>query len=146
MPGTPHPVVTVSPPRGRRIRYGVLLLVTIALGLASRRHPDAFPAFVSAFAGDTLWASAVYFCLSLLAPGAHSMRRGLLALAVSVAVERSQLLHHPGRDAFRRTTPGGLLLGFGFLWSDLACYAVGVCLALLADELLVVRRPYAVVR
>ena len=29
-------------------------------------------------------------------------------------------------DSIRRTTLGGLALGHGFLWSDLACYAAGV--------------------
>ena len=28
---------------------------------------------------------------------------------------------------------GGLILGFGFLWSDLACYALGVGLGVLIE-------------
>ena len=38
----------------------------------------------------------------------------------------SVLYHTPWIDSIRQTTLGGLILGFGFLWSDLACYAVGV--------------------
>ncbi len=33
----------------------------------------------------------------------------------------------------RQTTLGGLILGFGFLWSDLVCYALGVELGVLVD-------------
>ncbi len=33
----------------------------------------------------------------------------------------------------RHTTLGGLILGFGFLWSDLVCYALGVELGVLVD-------------
>ena len=57
----------------------------------------------------------------------------MLALAFSVAVELSQLYHAPWIDSIRHTTIGGLILGFGFLWSDLACYALGVVLGVLVD-------------
>ncbi len=56
-----------------------------------------------------------------------------MALAVSVAVEISQLYHAPWIDSIRQTTLGGLILGFGFLWSDLACYLVGVVLGAVID-------------
>ena len=46
-------------------------------------------------------------------------------MILSIAVELSQLYHAPWIDSIRQTTLGGLILGFGFLWSDLACYAVG---------------------
>ncbi len=54
-------------------------------------------------------------------------------MAFSVAIELSQLYHAPWIDSIRQTTLGGLILGFGFLWSDLACYAVGVVLGVLVD-------------
>jgi hypothetical protein len=48
-----------------------------------------------------------------------------LALALSVAVELSHLCHAPWIDSIRHTTLGGLLLGIGYFWSDVACYALG---------------------
>ncbi len=54
-------------------------------------------------------------------------------MAFSVAIELSQLYHASWIDSIRQTTLGGLILGFGFLWSDLACYAVGVVLGVLVD-------------
>ena len=51
----------------------------------------------------------------------------------SVAVELSQLYHAPWIDSIRHTTIGGLILGFGFLWSDLACYSLGVGLGVLIE-------------
>lgn len=113
----------------RAIHAG-LLLVTIALGLASRRWAGALPPFVAAYAGDTLWAMAAYWTLAIVRPQTAPMRRGFLALGIAVAVEVSQLFHPAWLDAIRRTRPGGLLLGYGFLWSDLACYAVGVATAM----------------
>ena len=41
----------------------------------------------------------------------------------------------PWIDSIRHTTLGGLVLGFGFLWSDLACYAAGVGLGVTIEML-----------
>ncbi|HYW12873.1 MAG TPA: DUF2809 domain-containing protein, partial [Longimicrobium sp.] len=60
---------------------------------------------------------------------------------ISLAVELGQLYHAPWIEAVRHTRLGGLVLGFGFLWSDLACYAVGIALAALIDRAIV--RPSA---
>ena len=84
------------------------------------------PGFIAAYAGDTLWALAAFLGIGLLLPRASTRTIALLAMAFSVAVELSQLYHAPWIDSIRQTTLGGLILGFGFLWSDLACYAVGV--------------------
>jgi hypothetical protein len=47
--------------------------------------------------------------------------RASIALAFAWAIELSQLYHAPGIEALRHTRLGGLVLGFGFLWSDLVC-------------------------
>ncbi len=46
-----------------------------------------------------------------------------------------QLYHAPWIDSIRQTTLGGLILGFGFLCSDLACYALGVLLGVLIERI-----------
>ncbi|MCA9130161.1 MAG: DUF2809 domain-containing protein, partial [Planctomycetales bacterium] len=48
-------------------------------------------------------------------------------------VEFSQLYHASWIDSIRRTTLGGLVLGFGFLWSDLVCYGIGITLGVVAE-------------
>ena len=60
-------------------------------------------------------------------------RHAALAMTVSVAVEVSQLYKAPWIDTIRRTTLGGLVLGYDFVWSDLACYAVGVGLGVVIE-------------
>jgi len=57
------------------------------------------------------------------------------ALAFSIAIELSQLYHAPWIDSIRHTTLGALILGFGFVWSDLICYAVGVLLGVEIETL-----------
>lgn len=103
-----------------------LIALVVVLGIGSRRYATRLPAPVAAYAGDTLWATAAFLCLGLALPGASTGLVAALAMAVSVLVELSQLYHAPWIDAIRGTSLGGLLLGFGFLWSDLACYALGV--------------------
>ncbi len=119
--------------RRSRVVCAALTMAIVVLGLGSRRYASQLPAFVATYAGDTLWAAMVYFLAAMLAPGAPVRRLATMALATSVAVEVSQLAHAPWLDALRATRLGALVLGQGFLWSDLVCYAVGVCLAALLD-------------
>jgi hypothetical protein len=65
------------------------------------------------------------------------------ALAISFAVEVSQLHHVPWLDALRSTRLGALALGQGFLRSDLLCYTVGVSGAAFSDWALRRRRRRA---
>ncbi len=112
----------------------VLLLLTVALGLGSRRHAASLPGFVAAYAGDTLWATAAFLGFGLLLPTASTWRVALLAMSLSVLVEVGQMYHAPWIDSIRRTRLGGLILGYDFVWSDLACYAIGVGLGILSDR------------
>ena len=83
--------------------------------------------FIAAYAGDTLWALAAFLGVRTgPAPSINPNASPVMAMAFSVAIELSQLYHAPWIDSIRHTTLGGLILGFGFLWSDLVCYAVGV--------------------
>jgi hypothetical protein len=112
----------------KRPRWFYLLFVglTIAAGLCSRRYPAAFPAFVAEYAGDALWAAMVYFGVCFVFPAIKMRYATLLALAFSFGVEISQLYQADWINAIRGTTLGALVLGNGFLWSDLLCYVVGV--------------------
>jgi hypothetical protein len=103
-----------------------LLGLTVVLGLGTRRFGFALPEFVAIYAGDTLWALALFLFLGLILPGITTGWVAALALVVSLVVELSQFYHAPWIDSVRQTTIGGLILGFGFLWSDLVCYAAGI--------------------
>ncbi len=80
-----------------------------------------------------MWALAAFAGIGLLLPRASTGTIALLAMSLSIAVELSQLYHAPWIDSIRQTTLGGLILGYGFLWSDLACYALGVALGVLGE-------------
>jgi hypothetical protein len=111
-----------------RVVYATALLIVIAAGLGSRVFGRALPAFVATYAGDTLYATMMFVGLGVLAPRWTTARLAGAAFAICCTIEVSQLYHAPWIDAIRRTLPGALVLGSGFLWSDLACYAAGVAL------------------
>jgi hypothetical protein len=129
-----HDHAMTVPRRRSRILFLLLTLATIVLGLATRRFPGVFPAFVAEYAGDVLWAAMVYLLMAAAWPGAPIPRLAGVAGAFSLAVELGQLYQAPWIDAVRQTRMGGLVLGRGFLWSDLACYAVGIALAAALDR------------
>lgn len=105
----------------RRIYYLVLMLTLIGLGLLSRRL-TFFPFWL----GDSLWAMTVYAGFDLVWPQVTEKRKASLALFVAFLVEYSQLLQWPWLQKLRQTVLGHLLLGQGFLWSDLLAYTLGI--------------------
>lgn len=124
-----------------RFFYGLLTAAIIILGLASRRKSIQIwlPEFISEYAGDTLYAAMSYFGLAFLFPKFPALKIAVTALIFCFAIESSQLYHAPWIDAIRQTRVGGLVLGFGFLWSDLLCYFVGVTISFLIETILIWR-------
>ncbi|MHB1557087.1 MAG: ribosomal maturation YjgA family protein [Isosphaeraceae bacterium] len=130
------------PVSGRNPWIGLsLIALVISLGLGSRRYAARLPTFVADYAGDTLWALAAFLGLGLVFPRSSTIRLALSALAISVAVELSPLYHARWIDALRDTTPGALVLGHGFVWSDLVCYTAGVGLGIVIDRIIPGDRP-----
>lgn len=124
---------TTTPISRWRRRYAGAALLTGLLGWSSRRFGAGLPAWVGLYAGDALWALLVFWLLSGLRPAWPGRRRALGAGLFALLIELSQLWQAPWLSALRATTPGALVLGRGFLWSDLACYAVGVLLGWALD-------------
>ncbi|MEP4077941.1 DUF2809 domain-containing protein [Haloferula sp.] len=121
----------------KRTSLSILLFIVIIAGLGSRSFGSELPDFVAANAGDTLWSIAVYLCLGIISPTTPAWKLGLASLAISFAVEFSQLIDHRWLNAVRDTLPGKLLLGRGFLPVDLIRYFVGAAFAYTMDLLFI---------
>lgn len=121
----------------RRVTYALATALAIVVGLASRRFPGLFPAVLGKYPGDALWALMVFFALGAVTPTMSIGSRAAAALGISFAVELSQLYHAPWIDGIRRTTLGHLVLGYGFSWSDLVAYTMGVVLGAVFESLAV---------
>jgi len=124
----------------RRWRAALLLPAVIAIGLSTRRH-DFWPSLPATYGGDTLWAVAAYLLLVVLRPAWSAWRVAAVAGALALAVELSQLSRAAPLEALRNTRLGPLLVGQGFLWSDLVCYGVGVGAMLAFDRAGLLSRP-----
>lgn len=117
----------------RRAKYGSLLLAVILLGLASRAYSPPLPLFVKAYVGDALWALAAYLTVTLILPRLPIRWVAVTAGLFSLTVELSQLYHAPWIDRIRQIRLAAMVLGHGFLWSDLACYGVGIVVGTLSE-------------
>lgn len=123
-----------------RLIYGIAIVIVILLGLGSRRYADMLPWIIAEYAGDILWALTVFLCVVFISKRLSTFKAGIIAALFSAAIELSQLYHAPWIDTIRRTTIGALILGFGFLWSDLICYIIGILIGVLLD--LFLNRPW----
>jgi hypothetical protein len=105
-----------------------LVIVAISLGLSSRYFAMYLPRWVNLYLGDILWAVMMFYIVSLILRTKTTLKVALVALGVCYINEVSQLYHSPWIDTLRRTKLGGLVLGRGFLWSDLMSYTIGIAL------------------
>jgi len=109
-----------------RIPYVGSFLLVVVLGLLSR-HP-VVASFVPYAVGDALYAVMIYLGLGLVWPNMLPWRRAVFALLVCVGIECSQLLDWPWLQQLRANKVARLVLGQGFLWSDLLAYSLGILL------------------
>ena len=123
-----------------RLYYLLSAIAVLLAGLASRRYRQHLPSFVGEYSGDTLWALMLFLIVSFVLAGRPILQRCGISLALAFAVEVSQLYHAPWIDSIRSTTMGGLVLGFGFLWTDLVCYLVGITAGALTEHCLIYLR------
>ena len=119
----------------QRVIYAVLALATIALGLASRTASFNAPEFITLYVGDALWAALVFWLVCLVFPAKKISICAMLALSFAFSIELSQLYQANWINEIRHTRLGGLILGFGFRWSDLLAYAAGIGLACILRHL-----------
>ncbi|MFZ4454751.1 MAG: DUF2809 domain-containing protein [Bacteroidales bacterium] len=109
-----------------RILYLILLIVVMVSGLLSRKYAALFPSWLNDYLGDALWAAMVFVGFAFLFPKKKSNRIAIISLAFCYLIEISQLYQADWINAIRQTTLVGLVLGFGFLWSDILAYTIGV--------------------
>ncbi len=120
----------------RKIIYFFFFLFFTWLALATRKHPAWFYPFIAEYGGDIIWAGMFLFFLRIFFGKVDLWKLALVNYALGVADEVLQLYHAPWIEALRKTRLGGLILGYGFLWSDVLCYAAGTLLAFLLISLI----------
>ncbi|GAB5556839.1 MAG: DUF2809 domain-containing protein [Schleiferiaceae bacterium] len=116
-----------------KIHYLFFAVGTIVVGLASRRFSEYLPDIVNLGLGDALWALMMYWIMGFFFSRASILRLAFISLSICFLVEFSQLIDTEWLNALRNHKLGALVLGKGFLWSDLLAYSAGVGFGMLFE-------------
>ena len=117
--------------RPRRIYLPIIGLI-FCLGLPARTTNDYLPSWYVNYFGDFLWAMMLFFLCAVLFRW-QTKWAVLATIASTWLIEVSQLYHAPWIDSLRDIKVLGLILGYGFLWSDLVAYTAGISLGAAVD-------------
>ena len=109
-----------------RLVYVFFIIIVMGLGLASRKWGYMLPEVISKYSGDTLWAIMVFLIMGFIFKDKPAWMVACFSIIFSFSIETSQLYHGEFIDSIRGTRLGGLVLGYGFLWSDIVCYITGI--------------------
>lgn len=115
--------------------YLLAALCTIILGLSLRKV-----SLVPLWIGDALYAVMIYFGARVIFYRRPASAAAIIALCWCYAVEYLQLVQQPWLHHIRQTLPGRLILGQGFLWSDLVAYAAGIVFVYLIDQFILKKK------
>lgn len=113
----------------RKLFYLAVFIFCTWLAITTRTHRSWFHPLIAEYGGDVIWAGMFLFLLRVFFSQVKLWKLALICYAMGVADELLQLYHAPWIESIRQTRIGGLILGFGFLWSDVICYAVGTLIA-----------------
>lgn len=105
----------------------------MGLGILSRKFSNLLPDIINTYLGDAIWAAMIYVMMAFVFSQKLPKQIAIFSLLFCYAIELSQLYQAPWINAIRNTTLGALVLGSGFLWSDLLAYALGVGMALVFE-------------
>lgn len=118
-----------------RITYLMCIIVVMMLGLALRRYEDILPVFIGKYLGDVLWALMIYLIIAFLLKKVSAIKVSVISLLISYGIEFSQIYQNEWINNIRETVIGSLILGHGFLYTDLICYIVGIVLGFVFEML-----------
>ena len=83
---------------------------------------------------------AIFFMLGLIFRTATTRRLVIVALAITYAIEVSELYQADWINQLRSIKLIGLILGYTFLWSDLVMYTLGITIGALLERYILWRK------
>ncbi|KGM45632.1 DUF2809 domain-containing protein [Neobacillus niacini] len=120
--------------------YFMAVVITILLGLASRKFSHLLFPFLAENAGDVLWAMMVYYGFRFLLVKKRMLTAIILSFLFSFGIEFSQLYQADWINHIRGTLLGALILGKGFLTEDLIRYTTGIIIGASFDRVLIIKK------
>lgn len=116
-----------------RIIYFSLVILTVFIGLGTRT--SIIPKFIYPYLGDYFYAIMYYLIIGFLFPRWSSLKVAISSIFLCYTIEILQLYQADWINEIRKNRLGGLILGFGFLWSDMISYTLGGLSAYLIEIL-----------
>lgn len=101
----------------------MLIIITIILGLISRAK--TIPVIIYPYLGDYLYALMCFLIVGFLYNKSKSLKIVLISILLCYLIEVFQLYQADWINNIRSHKLGGLILGYGFLWSDIVSYTLG---------------------
>jgi hypothetical protein len=114
--------------------YLTMMTAIMALGLPARLIQDRLPAWYTLYFGDYLWAMLLFFMFALMLRNTGTFKVAVITLSFTYLVEISQLFQPGWLEYLRSIKLFALVLGYGFLWSDIIAYTFGVLTAASMDR------------
>lgn len=112
----------------KKTKYLILTIVTICCGLLSRKI-SLLPLYI----GDALYGVMIYFIIRFISITKSMKKDMIISYVICVGIEASQLYQADWINSIRGTVLGRLVLGQGFLWSDILAYIMGILLMYFID-------------
>jgi len=111
-----------------------------ALGLPARIIQHQLPAWYTLYFGDYLWAMLLFFIFALTLQNMSTFKVAITTLLFAYIIEISQFFHPQWLDYLRSIKLFALVLGYSFLWSDIAAYTLGISTGVLIERFLLRNR------
>ena len=112
--------------------YIPISILMISLGLPARFFQEHLPQWYVLYFGDFLWAMLIYFLYAIIFR-LEIKKAFFTAIFTAYAIEISQLFRPDWLEYLRSFKILALILGYGFLWSDIIAYSLGITLGALLD-------------
>lgn len=130
------PAMTQTAPSENRpfLGYIIIIFIIIALGLPARTTTGLLPLWYICYVADALWAMMLFFIFGLIFRKYSTLRIFAVSVLFTWSIELSQFYHAPWIDYLRSIKIFALILGFDFLFSDLAAYTVGITAGTLIEK------------
>ena len=125
----------------RHPKYQILFFfVALLFGLSVRNSEPHLPYYFSLMGPDMIWAGMVFLGFGILFPNTKTLSIGVYSIVFAFGVEISQLYQADWINEIRSNKWGGLVLGHGFLWSDLLAYTLGIGILGFLDQKFIYRK------
>lgn len=124
----------------QRRTYFIAVVITMLLGLSSRKFSYLLSPPLAENAGDVLWSMMVYFGFRFLFLKKRMVTAIFLSFLFSFGIEFSQLYQEDWINQIRETVLGALILGKGYLTVDLLRYTTGIFIASTFDRLTIIKK------